>query len=347
MTAQTRIMFTRRPGSLAGATALCAVLCFQAAALAKPVYTAVDVPGATGTEPAGINGAGTVAGVYTDSRYTSHCFVWAGGGTISYCDPKNSINTFVAGINDSGTVAGSWNDSSSQTHGFVYTANGTATAFDPKGSTRTTSGGIDANGDITGEYLDSNNVPHGFICTGTCQNATSFDVTGATATIGSAINDSQTVAGYYYDSGNKQHAFVRTAKGKVTTIDPQNSLYPEALFINDSGAIAGEYQDQEGSHHGFVRDASGNITSFQVDGATTFVGGLNSNGDVCGSYEFASSKGLTFWAFLRSSGGKITTWYYPRNRKHATCTGVNTDDATTGLYSRTREGALKGYTRTP
>jgi len=47
---------------------------------------------------------------------------------------------------------------------------------------------------------------------------------------------------------------VRTAKAKITSFDPPDSVFTQAYGINDSGVITGTFQDSSSiERHGFIR----------------------------------------------------------------------------------------------
>jgi len=78
-----------------------------------------DVSGAAGTQSAGINASGVVAGSYQDSSYNYHGFVRTVSGAVYTFSVFNAMWTYVVGINDNGTVAGYYLDSNYGSHGFL------------------------------------------------------------------------------------------------------------------------------------------------------------------------------------------------------------------------------------
>ncbi len=68
-------------------------------------YTTIDFPGTTYTIPTGINNAGEVTGIYSDSFAALRGFVES-RGTYSIIDLPGSVYTFSQSINDAGMVTG-------------------------------------------------------------------------------------------------------------------------------------------------------------------------------------------------------------------------------------------------
>src|SRR5205807_38470 len=67
--------------------------------LAAPgTYSAIDVPGATGTEAHGINAAGQIVGSFKDTGGVSHGFLRDAGGTFYAIDVPGAPSTTASGI---------------------------------------------------------------------------------------------------------------------------------------------------------------------------------------------------------------------------------------------------------
>jgi len=122
---------------------------------------AITVFGNRYTTVAGINDAGTVAGVgYSDGG--GGYLRTRDGTTTTFSFPAGATGAHALGINNSATVVGYFDDSSKVRHGFIRTADGTFTPFDPAGSTRTEILAINNNGAIMGNYADQNGVSYLF-----------------------------------------------------------------------------------------------------------------------------------------------------------------------------------------
>lgn len=80
--------------------------------------SALEVPGALGTNGWDVNPSRVVAGVYTDAAGAVHGFTYA-GGAFSRVDAPAAAATRVFGINDRGDLVGAFVDSAGRTHGFL------------------------------------------------------------------------------------------------------------------------------------------------------------------------------------------------------------------------------------
>lgn len=105
-----------------------------------PTIITFEVPGAgtgagQGSNPIGINSAGTITGLYTDASNVSHGFLRAADGTITTFDAPAAgtgagQGTFPNSINTAGDTAGYYYDASNVHHGFVRAADGSIATFD-------------------------------------------------------------------------------------------------------------------------------------------------------------------------------------------------------------------------
>jgi hypothetical protein len=150
---------------------------------ADGTITNFDAPGAgtdpnQGTQPAGINQAGTNQGVTTDSNGAFHGYVHGvpprrdiffiidvpGAGTGS------NQGTVPQCINTRGKITGVYIDAGDVNHGFERHRSGAITTFDVPGAGTapgqgTVPSGNNSLGAITGYYADENFVTHGFLRT--------------------------------------------------------------------------------------------------------------------------------------------------------------------------------------
>jgi hypothetical protein len=131
----------------ARAAVFCLCFLFVAGAAAQEAKTAAspanivtfEIPGAgtgalQGTVGLGMNSAGAITGLYTDSNNLNHGYVRAADGTVTTFDVPEAgtgpgQGTWPQDINDSGVVAGLYFDSQNLTHGFVRDANGGIATF--------------------------------------------------------------------------------------------------------------------------------------------------------------------------------------------------------------------------
>src|SRR5215467_15175537 len=72
-------------------------------------YTSLDVPGATGTWPQGINDQGQIVGTMYDSTGNPHGFSYL-AGVFKTIDFPGALFTAVSAINNAGTIVGQYTD---------------------------------------------------------------------------------------------------------------------------------------------------------------------------------------------------------------------------------------------
>ena len=111
---------------------------------------AFDAPGAgnqsnqsptQGPQAFSINPALAIAGYYTDTSGTTHCFLRAPNGTFTNIDPPGSLGstefapsgTAPIVINPAGAITGNYSDANGL-HGFLRAPGGAFITFDPPGS---------------------------------------------------------------------------------------------------------------------------------------------------------------------------------------------------------------------
>ena len=75
----------------------------------KGVYTTIDPPNSTYTEPLGINSAGVIVGDYEDQNFVNHGFIYQ-QGQFTIVDYPGASNTDLTGINDQGQMVGGYGD---------------------------------------------------------------------------------------------------------------------------------------------------------------------------------------------------------------------------------------------
>jgi uncharacterized membrane protein len=125
-------------------------------------FTPIDVPGASDTQPLGINPSGQIVGFYISPVLHLHGFLYD-GGVFTTIDVPGAFLTEAYGINPSGQIVGFYGDSAGA-HGFLYDG-GVFTTIDPPGATfDTQASGINPRGQIVGFYGDSTGA-HGFLAT--------------------------------------------------------------------------------------------------------------------------------------------------------------------------------------
>jgi uncharacterized membrane protein len=131
--------------------------------------TRIDAPGATITQPLGVNDDGDIVGAYIDAvpnpddPYAHYDegrlrrFVLR-DGRFTTIDFPGGDGTKVSGINDRGQMVGYYDDNDlGVSHGFLL-SRGRFTEADPPGSLTTLPSSIDNRGRVVGGYLDPNGV---------------------------------------------------------------------------------------------------------------------------------------------------------------------------------------------
>jgi hypothetical protein len=241
------------------ATAVCAVGCvLAAAAFAAPAgaasFRTVDVPGAAGTQVAGVNDSGTLAGNWGDTSSGPpsglvHGFIERPGGQpIAFNDPAAGCCGIAIGINDPGTTVGIFFPAGGGFQGLVRSPDGSfATLVEtPSGLETTQLTGINDSGLIVGQY-QSFGAWHGFVDNrGTI---TTLDAPGAgtgfnQGTFPAAVNNSGVIVGAIIDASGLSHGFLYR-NGTFTKIPdaPGAGTNPAGLCSDSSVG----YANTEGS----------------------------------------------------------------------------------------------------
>jgi len=222
-------------------------------------FTAIDVPGATGTTPNFINLQGVVGGSYLDSAGSSHGFVLNGGRytTVNY---PGALGSGVSSINDLGELSGFYCsdaacDTSATFHSYVRSRSGVFTSFDPPGATGSESATVSLLGVVVGSY-DTASEP---TCSTQCDgyllahgNYTTITYPGSSFTFAGGGNVWDTVVGIYVDTAGNGHGYIWNA-GSYMSFDYPAASLTEATGINALGVIVGLFTDSAGNTHGFIR----------------------------------------------------------------------------------------------
>ena len=222
-------------------------------------FTAIDVPGASGTAPSFINLEGVIVGSFTDSTGTSHGFVLNRGKytTVNYPEAPGSV---LSSINDLGEMSGfycsdSACDSSAIFHGFVLSRSGVFTSFDPPGATGSEPSTVSLLGAVVGSY-DTLAEP---TCSTQCLgyllshgSYTTLSYPGSSFTFAGGGNVWNSVVGEYFDSAGNGHGFLES-NGVYTSFDYPGAAFTEASGINAFDLIVGFFVDSSGNVHGFIR----------------------------------------------------------------------------------------------
>ncbi|MDQ6704336.1 MAG: PEP-CTERM sorting domain-containing protein [Acidobacteriota bacterium] len=213
-------------------------------------FQTIDYPGASLTEPFGINDAGTIAGyAHTVSTFG---FVEGGGNFNAYSVP-GSLITQVYGLNSNGDIVGHYLASDGSGHGFELRG-GRLTTIDYPGAQDTDAFGINSRGQIVGTYVDTTGR-HGFLFDG--MHFARVDFPQSTGTQLAGINNQgQIVGSYIANSGMTFGLFLNGGpSGMFSTLSVPGSIFSTALGVNDSGSVVGYYTDVSGADYvtnGFV-----------------------------------------------------------------------------------------------
>jgi hypothetical protein len=266
-------------------------------------YTRIEVPGASGSVPAGparlsgttvggTNDRGQIVGAYVRGG-TSHGFMWD-DGRYTTIDVPGAVSSALVDINNRGQMLGSYTDRQGRTHGFVRErgdrgGRARITTLDLAGAAITAPHRINDRGRITGSYTKREEVGlpvrtgHGFVWDD--GRYTRFDVPfGGPLTDPAGINDRGVIVGAYDDDNGGTHGFLRTPRGRYRTIDvPGGGPLTSLLSVDDRGVIVGQYvEGATGAAHGFVlRD--GQVTDVDLPGALlTVASDIDGRGAVVG-----------------------------------------------------------------
>jgi probable HAF family extracellular repeat protein len=276
-----------------------AVVLFSAGALpADTVYSfqTFDVPGGSGDESWGINGAGDVVGYYsTTSGNLGFIFNPATNSYTSLTGPAGASDIRAFGINDSGAVVGDYRDSSNNTHGFLY-ANGIyQTINGPGAQFGTTVNGINDSGQLSLTYFTSTaNSAYRWTPSGSGYTSQSLSVS-SDGTDAAGIANNGEIAGYYQTPS--YGAFLWNSNGSDSTfLEPNDtSGTTQALDVNDSGEVVGAFFSPTGEA-GFT-DVGGTFAQINAPNAIyTYVTGVNDSGELSGWYLDSNDRMHSFLA---------------------------------------------------
>jgi hypothetical protein len=148
------------------------------------------------------------------------------------------------------------------------------------------------------------------------------------ATTALDVNRSDKIIGYYVDQNSVFHGFERFSNGRITTLDPPDSIDTNPVGINDDGYISGWYVDTGHVAHGFLMAPNGTFTSFDVPHSQgTVAQRINIAGSIVGHYW----DGATYHGFVRGPDGTIAT-FDPSGSTATYAYDVNATGIVTGTY---------------
>ena len=253
------------------------------------VFSSIDPPGSVFTFPQGINDAGAISGVFTDTQGT-HGFVLQRGG-VTVIDFPGAAWTWARGINTQGDLVGNYgrpgepfSPAALALHGFLRSRKGQFTDLHYPGHLYEIPQRITPTGIVLGCYHDMDFMAsmHGF----TLSRDGFSEFTLPSSMHNGATPDGSVIAGLYNDLATGQgHAYLLD-HGRFQPFDVPDSTLTNAWDINPQGdVVVGIYRDLSGVSHGFLRDEEGQFTSFDFPGSnSTGARGINARGEIVGWY---------------------------------------------------------------
>ncbi len=273
-------------------------------------FITIPIKGSTYAAADGINDSGLVDGVYYDSNFVAHGFLWH-DGVFQKVDYPGAAYTILYSANNRGVIIGAYGDASGKEHAVLYSVwGGFWTAFpDIPGYPENQGYGINDEGMAVGNAFESGTATYpslvpsvAWIWDPASLSYSFFTVTGAAeySTAPNDINDNGQVAGWFEDANNNYHGFLKEY-GTFTVIDVPGAAvtYPDGL--NNNGDIQGQiFVPVAGGYaaEGFVATSGGLFTAVNYPGLTsTSIVGINNRGDVCGAYS-ENSNPNAYFAFV-------------------------------------------------
>jgi hypothetical protein len=281
-------------------------------------FTPLDVPGASGTIPSGINPAGEVVGWYTQAGVTRGFTYLNGVFTTNIVYPGAAF-TQLRGITPGGTMVGTYRNAGEPTvnlHGFVLTTDGAFTPVNYPGHTNHISQRILPDGTILGclHDFDQMTTMHGVEITreayapnANTSSTTAYSAIDAFASMtNGGAPDGHTVTGLYTDMESGTPRGFVIDHGTFTGFDAPGSDATQAWDMNPSGTIVGLFSESETERiHGFVLEhwavangaLAGQYTTIDyplsptTNAVYTDVFGINPQGDLVGKYRETSPTG--------------------------------------------------------
>jgi probable HAF family extracellular repeat protein len=233
--------------------------------------TNIDVPGARGTFPTGINDYGEVAGYYEmEGRILGFMLK---NGTFTTID-IGPVYTIITGINNRGDVVGYYVSGEAE-RSFIY-SKGALTSLEFPGARDTVAKGINDLGDVVGitnqgGFLYSEGTFT--LLPGPAEHILSVEPMG--------INNKGQIVGYYLDAVfDSYQAFIYQDR-KFTMIPPVRSLLANIPWgINDHGdvVLSGDTSSR------MVIYSKGRLNAVPTPKFPVGLGGINNAGEYVGVY---------------------------------------------------------------
>jgi hypothetical protein len=239
------------------------------------------------TTPLAVNTHGVIAGEFSEDAAHRGVFVIRNNILRTVSVPGALDLAIFTGLNERGDVVGFFQAGNGLIRTFVETDKALTVLPVPAGVVDMAGRGINGSGQITGSFDDATGL-HGFLQSG--PQFRRFDVPGATATSPLAINQSGDIVGTFSEAAASatpvQHGFL-LMRGKLTRLDFPGGLNTNPVTLNDSDTVVGTYVDSASkppfNSNAFVYQ-QGRFIKLALPGAVESVGGINSSGEVAGTY---------------------------------------------------------------
>jgi len=278
------------------------------AAQRPSTFTSFDFPGATTTGASGINADGAVVGSYNDSAGKTHGYLLS-AGTFTAIDYPGALSTSASGINSQGDIVGNHVDAAGgASRGFLL-RQGVFSDVNFPGHLNTVLVRITDGGQIVGCYHDLDGMSmHGFMFSD--GNYSDLSVPASMNT--GVIPDGSVTAGHYTDMTTGVNRGYLASAGGFAGFDFPFSTATAAADMSASGEVLGAYTDSAKNTHGFLLTLGDAVSTFGVNppggmaGSFDFVSidypgaratrpnGINSHGDLVGSYDDSAGKSHGF-----------------------------------------------------
>lgn len=254
-------------------------LCLFCGAASATTYTyqMVTVPNAIQSDPVAVNEAGTALGVWYDSTYAAHGFIFSGGTTTVFDVPK-ALSTYPMGIDAKGEIVGTYLDASHNSHGFLRTTKGKFTTVDLPNSGYTGLTGINDKGVAVGVGQDQAGYGEVFTYANGVFTTIIDNQMSPTPT---SISSKGAVAGYYAPPHSYETAFLY-ANGAVTTLPITAYNFAASFGVNSHNVVVGQAATG-GTEYGFIYNGKSKIKYVGPNGSTdSFNLGINDKGVIAG-----------------------------------------------------------------
>jgi uncharacterized membrane protein len=250
-------------------------------------YETIDLPGASITNPQGINAEGHIVGAYVQGGVTRG-FVLK-DGVAETIVVEGAGFTFARGIGPDGTIVGNWRPTGVNnpvvSFGFKRNSDGIITTVGFAGKTHVIPQRVLADGTILG-CAHENDLMDSMI--GVTMNTSADEAVDLFASMhNGGTPNGRNIIGLYtnMDAGNRGEGYL-ISDGQFTPLVVPNSRFTAAWDMNARRDVVGVYQSQDNRFHGFVLTEGGYTTlDFPALGVTaTRAFGINARGDVVGHY---------------------------------------------------------------